>query len=172
MLKIEFAAKDVDALEYERLHHPHPRVQQKMWAVWMKAQGLPHHQICQLSSISENTLRSYLREFLESGVERLKELSFYKPTSALDAHRETLEVFFRENPPMSAAQAREEIHRLTGIRRGLTQTREYLHRLGLDFRKVGAVPAKADPNIQDEFKKNSWSPSSKRRRIISAPFTS
>jgi len=137
----------------------------------MKAQGLRHDKICQLAGISENTLRSYLHEFLEGGVEGLKELSFYRPTSALDAHRETLETFFRQHPPMSAAQAREEIQRLTGIRRGLTQTREYLHRLGLDFRKVGAVPAKADPNAQEEFKKNYWSPNLKRQRPISAPST-
>ena len=137
----------------------------------MKSQGLPHHMICQLASISENTLRSYLREFLDGGVERLKELSFYRPTSALEAHRKTLEAYFRENPPMSAAQAREEIHRLTGIRRGLTQTREYLHQMGLGFRKVGAVPAKADPNAQEEFKKNSWSPDSKRRKTTNAPST-
>lgn len=171
MLRIEFIAKDIETLGYERLHHPHPRVQQKMWTVWMKAQGMPHHTICQLASISENTLRSYLHEFLDGGVERLKELSFYKPTPALDAHRVALEAFFRENLPMSAAHAREEICRLTGVRRGLTQTREYLHRLGLDFRKAGAVPAKADPKVQDEFKKNYWSPGSKRHRTISVPST-
>ena len=172
MLRIEFTPKDIETLEYERLHHPHPRVQQRMWALWMKAHGLPHHTICELASISENTLRSYMDEFLEGGVEQLKELSFYKPTPALDAHRETLEAYFREHPPMSAAQAIEEIYRLTGIKRGLTQTREYLHRLGLDFRKVGSVPAKADPDAQDEFKKNCWSPNSKRRGKMSVPFTS
>lgn len=168
---IEFTANDIEALAIARLHHPHPRVQQKMWAVWMKAQGLRHHQICQLASISENTLRSYLREFLEGGVDRLKELAFYKPTRALDVHRDSLEDFFKKNPPASAAQAREEICRLTGVRRGLTQTRDYLHRLGLGFRKVGAVPAKADPQVQDEFKKNCWSPSSKRQKPISASST-
>lgn len=171
MLRIDFAAKDVEALEYERLRHPHPRVQQKMWAVWMKAQARPHHEICRLVSISENTLRSYLHEFIEGGVEGLKELSFYKRTSALDAHRGSLETFFRENPPVTAAHARAEIHRMTGIRRGLTQTRHYLHRLGLGFRKVGAVPAKADPKVQEEFKKNIWSPNSTRPRTTSAPST-
>ena len=168
MLKIQFTSTDVEALRYERLHHPHPRVQQKMWTVWLKAQGLRYNKICQLAGISENTLRSYLRDFLEGGVQGLKKLSFYRPTSALDDHRESLEAFFRQHPPMSAVQAREEIHRITGLRRGLTQTREYLHRLGLDFRKVGAVPAKADPIAQDDFKKNCWSPNSKRQKPICA----
>ena len=172
MLRIEFSAEDVEALAYERLHHPHPRVQQKMWALWMKAHGLPHHTICELVDVSENTLRSYMTEFLEGGIERLKELSFYRPASELDVHRGTLEAHFRDNPPVSAAQAIEEIERLTGIKRGLTQTRQYMHRLGLDFRKVGAVPAKADPVAQEEFKKNSWSPGLRRRAKASVPSTS
>ena len=171
MLKIEFTASDIEALKHGRLHHPHPRVQQKMWALWMKAQGLRHCEICTLADISENTLRVYLREFVDGGVERLRELTFFKPTPALDAHREVLETFFRDNPPASAAQARADIFRLTGIRRGLTQTREYLHRLGLDFRKMGAVPAKADPKAQDEFKKNFWSPNLKRQKTINGSST-
>ncbi len=138
----------------------------------MKAHDVPHHTICELVDISENTLRSYMTEFLEGGVERLKELSFYKPTSQLDAHRETLEAYFRDNPPVSAAQAVEEIQRLTGIKRGLTQTRAYMHRLGLDFRKVGAVPAKVDPAAQEEFKKKSFCPDSKKPAKPNAPSTS
>jgi transposase len=172
MLRIEFSQTDTDALGYERLHHPHPRVQQKMWALWMKAHGLPHHTICELVTITENTLRSYMEEFLEGGMDRLKTVSFYRPTSALDAHRGTLEAHFRDHPPASAAQAIEDIQRLTGIKRGLTQTREYMHRLGLDFRKVGAVPAKADPHVQEDFKKNSWSRNSRRHNEASAASTS
>lgn len=162
MLRIDFTKADLEVIEYDRLHHPHPRVQQKMWALWFKSHDLPHHTICELAGISENTLRTYMNDFLEGGINKLKELTFYKPKFILDDHRETLEEYFRENPPMSAAQAIEDIYRLTGIKRGLTQTREYLHRLGLNFRKVGSVPAKADPELQDVFKKNSLSPNSMR----------
>jgi hypothetical protein len=31
MLRISFDPEALEALKYERLHHPHPRVQQKMW---------------------------------------------------------------------------------------------------------------------------------------------
>ncbi len=33
MSKVEFSEADVKALDYERYHHPHPRVQRKMEAV-------------------------------------------------------------------------------------------------------------------------------------------
>ena len=167
MIKIDFSQSDVDEMEHQRLHHPHPRVQQKMWTMWMKTHDLPHHVICQLAGISENTLRTYMREYIEGGVESLKKVSFHKPTSVLDDHRETIEEYFRENPPMSAAQAIEEIQRLTGIKRGLTQTRAFMHRLGLDFRKVGSVPAKVDPEVQEEFKKKSWNPGLRRLETTS-----
>jgi hypothetical protein len=39
MLKIEFSEIDVNALDYERYHHPHPRVQRKMEVVYLKRQG-------------------------------------------------------------------------------------------------------------------------------------
>jgi hypothetical protein len=60
MLRIWFDPEALEAIKYECLHHPHRRVQQKMWAVWLKACDWPHHQICRLVDISENTLRSYL----------------------------------------------------------------------------------------------------------------
>jgi len=48
MLHIEFTPEQVETLHHERFHHPHPRVQLKMKAVYLKSQGLPHHEICRL----------------------------------------------------------------------------------------------------------------------------
>ena len=151
MIDIDFTAEDIDALHHERFHHPHPRVQEKMEAVYLKSQGLPHKEICRLSRISENTLRSYLRQFLEGGIERLKRLDFARPVSALADHREELEDYFRKNPPRSTAQAAADIERITGIRRGLTQVRKFLTGMGMKCRKLGMIPAKADAAEQREF---------------------
>jgi transposase InsO family protein len=115
-----------------------------MEAVYLKSQGLPHKEICRLSRISANTLRSYLRQFQEGGVERLKRLDFARPVSEWADHREEWEDYFRENPPRSTAQAAADIERLTGIRRGLTQVRRFLTGMGLKCRKLGMIPAKAD----------------------------
>ena len=79
MLRLEFSEADKQALHYERYHHPHPRVQQRMEALWFKSQGLPHHQIAPLCAISANTLRSYLKRYHTGGVEALKHLNFYCP---------------------------------------------------------------------------------------------
>ena len=151
MISIDFTPQDVDALHYERFHHPHPRVQEKMQAVYLKSQGLPHKEICRLSRISENTLRSYLRQFKEGGVERLKRLDFARPASEMAGHREDLEDDFRKNPPRSAGEAAAAIERITGLRRGPTQVRKFLTGMGLKCRKLGLIPAKADAAEQARF---------------------
>ena len=115
MIHIDFTPEQIDALHHERFHHPHPRVQLKMEAVYLKSQGRPHQDIGRLVRISENTLRSYLRQFQEGGIERLKRTDWAGTESALDEHRETLEDYFRQNPPRSTSEAAAEIERITGV---------------------------------------------------------
>lgn len=157
MLRVSFNEEALEAIRFERLNHPHPRVQQKMWTVWLKACGLSHKEICRIAGISENTVRSYLKEFVEGGVEALRQVSFHSPQSKMNEHRETLEAHFRREPPATVAQAQALVASLTGIERGPTQVRRYLHSMGMNFRKVAAVPAKADPEVQEAFKKKSLS---------------
>jgi transposase len=151
MIHIDFTPEQIDALHHQRYHHPHPRVQLKMEAVYLKSQGRPHQDICRLARISENTLRSYLRQFQDGGVERLKRTDWAGTESELDEHRETLEDHFRDHPPRSTAEAAAEIERITGIRRGPTQVRQFLTGMGLKFRKLGMIPAKADAAEQAKF---------------------
>jgi hypothetical protein len=63
MIEIEFTEEEMQALNYERYHHPHPRVQRKMEALWLKSQGLSHKDICRLTGIkrSENRVRVFLK---------------------------------------------------------------------------------------------------------------
>jgi transposase len=153
MLRFSFSPEDIEAIKYERFHHPHPQVQQKMWTVWLKSCQLPHHVICRIAGITGNTVRAHLNEFNEGGVEAQKIVDHYRPQSELDKHQATIEEEFKRCPPASVAEARATIACLTGIERSPTQVRKFLHRMGMKFRKVAAVPAKADPVAQETFKK-------------------
>ena len=157
MIKIEFTEEAIEKLRYERFHHPHPRVQRKMEALLLKSDGLPRYQITRILGVSENTLRQYLREYEEGGIDRLKEIHFYRPQSELADHRESLESYFEEHPPATVNEAAAKIKELTGIRRGPTQVRNFLDSLGLRPRKVGMIPARADVEEQARFKKKNWS---------------
>jgi transposase len=153
MLQLAFSEADKQALHYERYYHPHPRVQQRMEALWLKSHGVPHHQIAQLCAISTNTLRSYLRLYQRGGVEALKQRNFHRPQSAFSAYRDTIETHVREHPPQTINEAVAMLEALTGIRRSPTQVRLFLTHLGLHRRKVGLLPAKGDPDVQEEYQK-------------------
>jgi transposase len=155
MIKLDFTDAEKAALEYERYHHPHPRVQRKMEALWLKSQQVPHRQISQLTGICSTTLTSYLRRYEQGGLEALKEIRWCRPQSELQAHRGTLEGYFRAHPPATAKEAMAKIEELTGVKRSEERVRVFLKGLGMDCRKVGMVPAKADVAVQEEFKKKS-----------------
>ena len=76
LIRIPFTEEEIKALDDEPYHHPHPRVQQKMAALWLKSQRLSHGEISPLTSISANTLPAYLSQYLEGGIEALKIVNF------------------------------------------------------------------------------------------------
>lgn len=151
MITIEFSEADVKALHQERFLHPHPRVQVRMEAVYLKSQHLAHRDICRLTRISGNTLRAYLRTYEQGGLAALQELHFRQPQSQLMTQRTSLEHCFRAHPPASLKQAQALITQATGITRSVVQVRTFLRHLGLRCRRVGTIPAKADVAAQTAF---------------------
>jgi transposase len=125
-IQLNFTPDIVEEINYERYRHPVPLVQRRMEALWLKSHGLPHAQIATLVKVSEKTLHDYFELYQEGGVEKLKEVNFYRPGSDLDAHITSLEAYFRENPPASIKEAQSEIEALTGIKRSETQVRAFL----------------------------------------------
>jgi transposase len=158
MLQLSFSEEEIQELDSQRYHHPHPRVQRKMEALLLKARGLPHHQIAHCVGICENTLRSYLEQYQAGGIEALKVLQFHRPSSELEAHRESIEACLREHPPTTIPEAVKRIEELTGLKRSPTQVGIFLKKLGLKRLKTSGVPAKYDAQKQASFKKTTWSP--------------
>ena len=151
MLRLEFTDDIIEKLNYERYNHPHPRVQRKMNVVYLKSQGISHKEIKRLERICENTLLSYLREYQEGGIERLKEVRFYSPKSDLEKYSKSIESYFNEHPPATVNEAAAKIEEITGIKRKRERIRVYLKQLGFRPRKVGMIPAKADSEEQEKF---------------------
>ncbi len=162
MIDILFSDADIRTLQYERLHHPHPRVRRKMDALFLKSQGIAHKDICRILNISKPTLVSYLKAYLEGGVERLKEIKFNRPKSALEDYETLIGDHFEKHPPATLAEAQHEIEKLTGIRRSTSQIGKFLKRLGMKRRKIGSIPGKAidEDKIeeQEKFKKEELEP--------------
>jgi len=125
-IDLSFTPETIEIINEERYRHPVPLVQRRMEALWLKSHGLRHAQIAQLVNISENTLRDYFQLYQEGGLEKVRQVHFYRPESQLMGHLTLLEAHFRDHPPASIKQAQSEIEALTGIRRSESQVREFL----------------------------------------------
>ena len=182
MIQIAFTDAQIATLEYERYRHPSPQVQKRMEVVYLKSQAVPHQDIARLCRISRQTLVTILHLYQEGGVEQLKQFHFAGQPSALNAHQSTLEAHFRTHPPRTVAEAQATIEHLTGIRRSPTQIRAFLKRIGMQVRKVGAMPGRAHDPVkqqeQDTFQQTELEPrldevrQGKRTLFLSTPPTS
>ena len=130
MIKLEFSPESIDALEYERFHHSHPKVRLKMESLYLKSQGLAHKDICRLCRICRGTLATYLKQYQSGGIEGLSQLNYQGQPSKLNAYSERLKEYFLEHPPRNIAEAQNVIEEKTGIKRSPTQIRAFLNRLG------------------------------------------
>jgi transposase len=153
LLKINFSEEEISQLRQEHLEHEHSRVRRRCEVVYLKSLEFSHQDIGRLVGVSQPTLRSYMNMYKNGGIEKLKELNFYRPVSKLEVHREKLKTEFTSNPPKSVNEAMKRIEKLTGILRSPTQVRQFIKRLGLKRLKVGQIPAKADPEKQKFFSK-------------------
>ena len=68
-------------------------------------------------------------------------------------HQTSLKVYFRAHPPKSLAHATAKIEELTGIVCRREQVSHFLKSMGMRCRWVGGLPAKANPEAQEEFLK-------------------
>jgi transposase len=158
MVKISFSEADIQALRYWRFHHPAPRVHVRMEALYLRSQQVANREILRLCGISKASVHRSCSADVTGGIEQLKHVEPRRRRSALDQHRTPIEADCRQHPPAPVAEAAARLEALTGIARKPTQGRQFFKALGLKPRKVGMIPAKADVDAQEAFKKTVWSP--------------
>jgi len=131
MITINFTVEEIEQLRHERFNHNHPRVQLKMEALLLKSQGLTHKKIGEILNITQTTLREYFTLYIEGGINKLKEISFYSPQSDLENYKGILEEEFTKNPPATIKEAMSIIKDLTGIERSDVAVGKFLKKNGL-----------------------------------------
>jgi transposase len=152
MREITFSQTDVQAIGHDRFHHPDPRVQRRLEILWLKHHGFGHDRIATLAGVSRSTVQRTLSAYVAGGLQRIREVPVQQGHSELDDHRASLEELLTKQPPHSVKQARHLIEQHTGICRGLTQIRLFLHRLGLKPRKVSAIPVPPKSTLEEHVK--------------------
>ncbi len=135
MRHIEFSQNDIQQLSYQAIHHPHPKVRQRMQALLLKAQGVPHQQIGAYVQISQTTLRKYFDLYQSGGLTSLSHLHYQGKTNQLLRHQEQIITALEAKPPATLKQAQAIIQDATGLKRSLPQVREFLKKTNLSGAK-------------------------------------
>jgi len=144
MVSIEFTEEDKRTLDRERFAYPDPQVQRKIEVLWLVSQGLGREEVARLAGVSTKTVRRYVKRYKRGGIEALKKTEYRGRESELNKHAATLKEYFEKHPPATVKEAQAAIEKLTGIRRGYSQVRAFLKRLGFRRRKMGTVPGHVD----------------------------
>ncbi len=153
MIRLTITEEDKLAIDKERFKCSDQHVCRRLHALYLKSIGKSHQEISEFVGLSLNALTGIFKIYATQGFSAVGPLGYTYRKSPLDDHREVIREHFEKNPPASVKQARDDIKRLTGIKKSKTRIRVFMHRLGMEPRKVGGIPAKAAPEKQEEFKK-------------------
>ena len=158
MLRIKFSEQEVNRLRDSAFNHPDESGRFRSMALLLKSAEIPHHQIQGMLGICGNSLRAYMTSFCEGGLEKMTETNYQGSASVLDQFEDKIRKYLTDTPPSSAKQARAAIEELTGVSLTVSQIRRHIKDLGVSYRKVGAIPAKADVDAQEKFKTEQLEP--------------
>jgi transposase len=125
----------------DRDHHPGPVVRRKMLVLWAVHLGHSREDAARLAHVGLATAKRYVLAYRDGGLDGLRRRDpGPRPTSELAAHTEVIKASLTARPVRTTAEAVERIAELTGLRRGLTQTRTFLGGLGFTWQRTRAVP--------------------------------
>jgi transposase len=158
VIEIAFTEEVIAELQEISANHMHPFVRRKALVLLLKSKAIAHHLIAEIANICENTVRTYLKDYLSDGISSIKTIEFNKPESKLKQFEEVIREYVTKTPPATIKQACVEIGALTGIELKETQMRQYFKSLKIRFRKVAGIPSKAKPVDQKAFFENELQP--------------
>lgn len=135
------SADEQVAVLADRDEHSDPVGRRKMLVLWAVHLGHTRQQAADLAAVGVATAERYLIAYRDGGLDGLRRREpHHRPTSQLADHADAIERSLTEQPVRATAEAIGRIERLTGLRRGLTQTRAFLAGLGFTWQRTRAVP--------------------------------
>jgi transposase len=124
----------------ERYSHPDLHVRKKMLVLWSVHKGFTRFQAGQVAGVGRATVQRYLAAYRDGGLDGLRQWSVVGPVSALANYAEEIKASLNQTPVRTVAEAADRIKRITGLERGLTQTRVFLRDLGFRWQRTRAIP--------------------------------
>ena len=156
MQRAKYTEEDKKTFQKLRYSYPDERVMRRFEILWLHACGKFAPEIAKLVEQNPYTVRNVINLFKKGGMKLVTTMESNHPTSDLEKHRTSLIEEFKLRPPASAKEAAARIKKITGIKRSEQRVRVFMKQIGMKCRKTAAIPAKADLEKQDEFKKRRW----------------
>ena len=138
--RVQLTADEQRLVREDRESHPQSRVRQKMTVLWLLHCGVTREKAAEISGVARSTVQRYVEAFRVGGLDGLRRWDVRKPESELAAYQDVIRASFENQPVRTTAEACERIYQLTGLRRGLSQTRTFLKGLGLKWQRIRAIP--------------------------------
>lgn len=138
--RIQLTEEQQRVVHAERDAHPQEHVRRKMLVLWLLHCGLSRDKAAEVAGLGRATVQRYLAAYRDGGLDGLRRWRVVGPVSDLAEHTETIKTSLTEKPVRTVAEAADRIEQLTGLRRGLTQTRVFLKGIGLRWQRTRAVP--------------------------------
>lgn len=137
---IILSESDQAIVSAERDAHPDPIVRRKMLVLWSTHCGVTRVQTAAVAGLGRATVQRYLVAYRVGGLDGLRRWGVTGPVSDLATFAERIRADLNATPVRTTAEARDRIAALTGLHRGLTQTRTFLAGLGFTWQRTRAVP--------------------------------
>ena len=157
MLRADYSEEEKNIFQQLRYNYPDERIMRRFEILWLHACGQFVPEIATIVLLNPYTVRNVINMYKKGGIELVTTIDSNHPKSDLDKHKTSLIEEFTLRPPATAKEAAARIEKLTGIKRSPGRVRIFMTAIGMKFRKTAAIPAKADLDKQDEFKKKCWS---------------
>jgi transposase len=156
MQRADYTEEEKNSFQQLRFTYPDERIQRRFEILWLHACGKFAPEIALLVQQNPATVREVINKFKKGGMKLITTIESHHPTSDLEKHKVSIIDEFTLCPPASAKEAAARIEKLFGIKRSPGRVREFMKNIGMKFRKTAAIPAKADLEKQEEFKKKCW----------------
>lgn len=145
--------EEIQKLNKIRFDHPMLVIRKRAAVLYFKGLHYPHKEIEKLADVSSTTVTTVLKMFELGGLEMALS-SNYKPyRSKLESYKDEILRELENKPPATLKEASHQIYQLTGIQRSRFSLSKFLKKMNFRSLKTGSLPAKANPEIQAEFKK-------------------
>lgn len=142
----------ITSLRVEHRKAKDKRSADRIKAVYLWGTGYSYSEIARVLMLDESTLRRYVEQFQQDGIDGLLECHYHGGVADLSAKQLTeLEVYLSANTLPTAAAVMAHINKQYGLTYTQNGVVKLLHRLGFSYKKPRLIPGKVNLEKQAEF---------------------